>query len=625
MPVRDDKKKNTHLLAELGRRGVYQAVGLYVAIAWGSTEIILTASERLSWPFWLGDAALILFLTALPFVVLLSWAFDLTGHGLRRMEPGSLAGKAVIAAVSTIILGISSTWFLWHDADSGSSRQIELDQDSRPVIAVLPFKDLSGQGHGEWLPLAFTDEIISRINAHPDLVALDLRSVNHPDMEQRLQSESSPAFQVRGTLLPAAVGTLVRVRMLNAAGNVLWEHEHVFELRDAQAMSAAQKWVSGQVATGLGRSLGGVDYCEPSVNTEAIKLYQEAKERFSKRGPANVATAAKMLEKATTLDPRFARGLELLSEVYKRFYHWVTQDPSQYGMTEDELEVFLSGQPELEPARRALDLCPTLGAAYFTVEISAPVDHSFADAVELMEEALRRDPANVLLMGRLVEFLMRMGHVKRADALAQEMYLRDPLNTRIPHVLALTQEFLGNSKRAIELENESLALGYDLNNSLPLLSSIYVAMGDEAALEQLLGGMFTPSKRIPVDPRRVLLALNDNSVKAELVGTYRKLVEEADVQNIQSLAGWAGNSLALDLGDEGLAWLIMERWAEISAPSDMPYAFWHPRYRHWFGNSRMQQLGSFSGYWSDFWDRKGPPDGCSWDGKNLACEWATHN
>jgi hypothetical protein len=189
----------------------------------------------------------------------------------------------------------------------------------------------------------------------------------------------------------------------------------------------------------------------------------------------------------------------------------------------------------------------------------------------------------------------------------------------------LTQEFLGNSKRAIELENESLALGYDLNNSLPLLSSIYVAMGDEAALEQLLGGMFTPSKRIPVDPRRVLLALNDNSVKAELVGTYRKLVEEADVQNIQSLAGWAGNSLALDLGDEGLAWLIMERWAEISAPSDMPYAFWHPRYRHWFGNSRMQQLGSFSGYWSDFWDRKGPPDGCSWDGKNLACEWATHN
>ena len=625
MSAHGDKKKSTNVLAELGRRGVFQAVGLYVAIAWGSIEIILTASERLSWPSWLGDTALILFLTALPFVVLLSWAFDLTGSGLRRMEPGSLAGKAVIAAASTIMLGLSGSWFLWRDADSVSAHQIELDPGHRPVIAVLPFEDLSGQGHGDWLPLAFTDEIIGRINAHPDLVALDLRSVNHPMMEQKLQSNSNPAYQVRGTLLPAAVGTLVRVRMLNAAGNVLWEHEQVFEMRDAQTMSAAQKWVAGQVATGLGRSLSGVDYCEPSVNAEAIELYLDAKKRFSQRGPANVAAAAKMLERATMLDPNFARGLELLSEVYKRFYHWVTQDPSQYGMTNDELEVFLSGQPELEPARQALDLCPTLGAAYFTVEISAPVEHSFADAVELIEEALRRDPANVSLMGRLVEFLLRMGHVKWADAVAQEMYLRDPLSTRVPHVLALTQELIGNPKRAIELEREALVLGYDLNNSLPLMSSIYVAAGDEAGLEQVLGGTFTPTERMPVDPREVLSALNDNSVKAELVGTYRKLVEWGNVRTIQSLAGWAGNSLALDLGDEALAWLIMEQWAEISAASDMPYAFWHPRYRHWFGNSRMQQLGSYSANWSDFWDRKGPPDGCSWDGQSLTCEWASHN
>ena len=51
---------NKNLLAELGRRGVYQAVGLYVAIAWGTIEILLAASDRLGWPAWLGDGALIL-------------------------------------------------------------------------------------------------------------------------------------------------------------------------------------------------------------------------------------------------------------------------------------------------------------------------------------------------------------------------------------------------------------------------------------------------------------------------------------------------------------------------------------------------------------------------------------
>lgn len=619
MSACDNKKPRTNILAELSRRGVYQAVGLYVAIAWGTIEVLLTASERLGWPSWLGDAALILFLTALPFVVLLSWAFDLTGSGLKRMEPGSLSGKVIIAATCTVILGLSGTWFVWHDTDQVSSFDMK-GREVRPVVAVLPFEDLSGQGHDLWLPLAFTDEVINRINSHPDLVAMDLQSVSHPMMEQRLLSEASPAYRVTGRLLPAAVGTLVRVRMTNANRDVLWEHEQVFELHDSKAISAAQKWVAAEVAEGLGRSLAGVDYCEPSTNPRAIELFIKARDRFSKRGPGNVATAALMLEEATKLDPNFARGLELLSEVYKRFYRWVTQDPAQYGMSEVELENFLRQTPELEPAKKALDLCPTLGAAFFTVEISAPVKHTYADAVDLIEEALRRDPANVILMGRMVEFLLRVGHVKWADAVAQEMYLRDPLSTRVPHVLAWTQELLGNLNRSIELEHESLALGYKPENILPGLSAVYVALGDEEGLDQLLGGTFIPTRRMPVDPRDVLASKTDEDLKADLIATYLGLLQTEDYLLLGSLSGWAGPSLALELGDENLAWRIMDRWAEVSG--DEPIALWNPRYRHWFGNTRMLKLGNYLSSWSDFWDRKGPPDGCSWDNQVLMCEWA---
>jgi len=615
-----NKKQN--ILAELGRRGVYQAVGLYVAIAWGSIEILLTASERLAWPSWLGDAALILFLTALPFVVLLSWAFDLKGSGLKRMEPGSLTGKVVIAATSTLVLGISGSWFVWNDSDKGVPIVDVQSPDGRPVIAVLPFQDLSGQAHGAWLPLAFTEEVINRVNAHPDLVALDLQSVTHPMMVQRLSSESNSAYRVTGKLLPAAVGTNIRARMTNALGNVLWEHEQVFELNDSNAISAAQKWIAGQVATGLGRSLVGVDYCESSANSQAVELYLDAQKLFIRRGPANVAKAALLLEEATTLDPNFARALELLSEVYKRFLFWVTQDPSQYGMSEDELKRFLSGQPEIEPARRALDLCSTLGAAFFTVATATPVHQTFADAVDLLEEALRRDPANVTLMSRLVELLLRMGHMKWADAVAQEMYLRDPLSTRVPHVLAMTQALLGNLERSIELEQESLSLGYELNSILPGISSTYVALRDTEGLEKILGGTFSPTKRMPVDPRDVLSAQTEDVLKADLVGIYQELIDAGDTNLLRSLSGWSGSSLALDLGDESLGWLIMERWAEVSGAGGMPMAFWNSRYRQWFGNSRMLQLGDYLGTWSDFWDRKGPPDGCTWDNPVLTCEWA---
>ena len=619
MSSNPEKKK---ILAELGRRGVYQAVSLYIAIAWGSIEILLTASERLGWPSWLGDAALILFLTALPFVVFLSWAFDLKSSGLKRMEPGSLTGKVIIAATSTLVLGISGSWFMWNDVGKTASVVDVQNPDGRPVIAVLPFQDLSGQAHGDWLPLAITDEVINRINAHPDLVAIDLQSVTHPMMEQQLSSESNSAYRVTGKLLPAASGTVVRVRITNASGKILWEYEQVFKLQDSHAISAAQKWVAGKVATGLGRSLAGVDYCEPSANPRAIELYLGAQEKFMQRGPENVAKAALMLEEATKLDPNFARALELLSEVYKRFYVWVAQDPSQYGMNEDELERFLNGQPEIAPARRALDLCSTLGAAYYTVETSIPVDQTFADAVDLMEEALRRDPANVTLMGRLVEFLSRMGHIKWADAVAQEMYLRDPLGSRVPHVLAMTQALLGNLERSIELENESLSLGYKLDNILQGMSSTYVALRDAEGLEKIIGGTFLPSKRLPVDPRDVLLAQTDDVIKVELVGVYQELVDTGDANLLRSLSGWSGSSLALELGDEGLAWLIMARWAEVSGQGGMPIAFWNHQYRQWFGNARMLQLGGYLDLWSDFWDRKGPPDDCTWENQVLTCEWA---
>ena len=109
---REHDKAGGGIFRELARRGVYQALGIYVAIAWGSIEILITASDRLAWPAWLGDVALILFLTGLPLVVLLSWAFDLTGSGFKRMEPGSLRGKALIAAAFTLTIAVSTAWYL---------------------------------------------------------------------------------------------------------------------------------------------------------------------------------------------------------------------------------------------------------------------------------------------------------------------------------------------------------------------------------------------------------------------------------------------------------------------------------------------------------------------------------
>lgn len=618
------RNNNRSLWAELAHRGVYQSVGLYVAVAWGSIEILITSSERLGWPAWLGDALLILFLTGLPFVVLLSWAFDLTGSGIERMEAGSIRGKVMIAAMLTGIVGLSATWFILRDSSPKTPLQAGVDPAGRPVIAIMPFQDLTGASNQEWLALSFTDEVINRINAHPDLVALDLQTVTSPLLSQSSAAIFGPRadYVVQGRLLKAPVGTLMRVRMSDSDGNVIWETERTRKLDDPLVIRAEQQFMAGQLAAGVGVTLTGKDYCEPSPIAEASTLYYQAREHFARRGPEHVALAALKLEKAVQLDPDYARALDLLASVYERFPTHVRRDPGHYGLSLDELDAFLAEQPGLTMSRRALDRCPSLASSYFAVETSAAVELTFADALDIMEEALRREPANLDLRSRSIDLLLRVGHIRAAREIASEMYLRDPLNPRHPHVLSWVEYLLGNDERGWALENEALELGYTFANALPGMAINLVALGDEQALTQLMDNNWSPSVQLPLDPRQVVRAREDPALRAQLIGEYHALLDAGDLEVLRRVVGTWGPSLAFELGDAALAWRAMTLWAERADPAAIPPCLWHARYRHWFGNQRMLELGEYGVQWSDFWDRRGAPDDCSWDGKALLCEYA---
>jgi len=126
------------LVGELLRRGVVQAVALYIAVAWGGTEILITVGDRFDWPDWIADAALILFLTGLPFVIVLAWTFNLSSGALHRDGPGRLGGKFLIAAAATIVIGVTASFAVFRSQDE------EIAVLQEPVIAVMPIQDFSG-------------------------------------------------------------------------------------------------------------------------------------------------------------------------------------------------------------------------------------------------------------------------------------------------------------------------------------------------------------------------------------------------------------------------------------------------------------------------------------------------
>ena len=83
---------NRSLFSELRERKVVQVAAIYVAVAWGTTEIVVTVVEQLFLPQWVSTLAVIFFVVRFPIAVFLAWIFELT-----RRESAVLRFQAAAA------------------------------------------------------------------------------------------------------------------------------------------------------------------------------------------------------------------------------------------------------------------------------------------------------------------------------------------------------------------------------------------------------------------------------------------------------------------------------------------------------------------------------------------------
>ncbi len=85
MADNNDKRPGGGLVANVLKRHVIQAAALYVAVAWGAVEILLTLQERLGWPDWIARTALGLFVAGFPVVLVWSWFRDVESRAARAI------------------------------------------------------------------------------------------------------------------------------------------------------------------------------------------------------------------------------------------------------------------------------------------------------------------------------------------------------------------------------------------------------------------------------------------------------------------------------------------------------------------------------------------------------------
>lgn len=142
------------ILAELRRRQVFRAAGIYVVAAWAAVQVFSLVFPAIDVP----DAAIryvwLIVLLLFPLALVFAWFYELTTSGIKRAVPLATTEHSYLSlrSVDRIILaalalvGVVITWQM-----SGSIREVaqtgniavNLDADPKS-IAVLPLSNVSG-------------------------------------------------------------------------------------------------------------------------------------------------------------------------------------------------------------------------------------------------------------------------------------------------------------------------------------------------------------------------------------------------------------------------------------------------------------------------------------------------
>jgi len=501
---------NNSFFDELKKRKVLQAAAIYIAVAWGVVEIVVTVVEQLFMPGWVSTLAVILFVTGFPVAMFLSWTFDLTTSGLRRTAITSRRGKASLAgSIALLFLGTASLFFLIRPDLQIRERPSRIAEVPANSIAVMPFENVSRNPEDSYLAEGLCEYLRTQFGQIPGM-RVAARSSSNVAREQGLDAKTTAEQLGVVNLIEGSVwlqGDMVRVSVQLIEGATgLSLLSRTFE-HGRHELALLQNDIAEQIAAVLipdapqsiakpvTRDADAIElillarHYEMQVRDreirddetlgKAIALYRQATEAdpesaiaYSRLAGAllylgDVEQAEAPIFKAMTLDPE-------LSEVqYTRgLYYWARDMP-------DAMNAFARAI-ELNPNNA--DALEAYGYAFWHRLDRTGIPEPF-------QRALAVDPLTLSRHAALGEFYAKDGYVDEALEVIeriQELFVNDRSNRRVEayRVIDAMLEQIGTVDEAIAWTIRARNLEPGNVDHVDRLAYLYAVIGDfETTLE----------------------------------------------------------------------------------------------------------------------------------------------
>ncbi len=408
-------------------------------------------------------------------------------------------------------------------ASGGTSAVRKFDPTARPIIAVLPLKNLSAEPESDYFVDGLTDEMIRNLAV---IEGLDVRSrtssfffKDKPRNLRDVAKQLGANLVVEGSVLRAGSRLRVNAQLVAVASDIpLWSQRFDRELKDVFAIQdEIARAIVNELRLTLGRGQRRYD-----TNLEAYELYLKARALVDRRG-APALEAAELFRSVIAKDPAFAPAYAGLTSAYA----FLSMFPYAGGAS------FNTAHSVMRPAAvKALQLDPLLAEAHAAMGMVHASECNWIEADAAFRRALELNPRiTPIYTTYAFSTLAPLGRLDEAERMLQAALRSDPLSLDVRREMASVHFKAGRYEEAIaDLERvrsvdpefpfvganlgRALMFAGRLSEAIPLLESeggdqylapAYVRAGRRAEVEK----MAVAQKAYPIRVARIYAALGD--------------------------------------------------------------------------------------------------------------------
>lgn len=314
-----------------------------------------------------------------------------------KPTPPRPAIPALLAALGALLLLAIGGWWLIGGRGQASAT---------PVVAVLPFSDLSPQRDKAYFAEGVAEAILTKLAKEPGIRVLGRSTAQQlqaaGDRSDEMRRALGVTHVVEGSARSIGNDLRMSVRLINASdGRQLWAEEY---RRRLDNVFAVQDEIGQAVALRLKGSFSSrLQSAQQQTSTEAYTLYLAAKAKARSRELRSLKAGLELAKQVITADPNYAPGHALYAELA---WHLASVN---YG-TIPEADARRLAQAH---ARRAIELAPNLADGHAALGFIG-----FGEsAVKSLSRAVQLDPSRADIRFWLALPLSEVG--RNAEGLEQ--------------------------------------------------------------------------------------------------------------------------------------------------------------------------------------------------------------